>query len=124
MAHLVFSKTGNHYTWRKVSTTVHNIVVGKLWVDNHGEMDIKNHRNGDNCHLKFNAYSYFSKEVPRKVTGVITDAKGQARWVVQGMWDERMEAAKVLQTIEKKGKVVYETGPTKVLWQRRAITYV
>lgn len=68
IAHLVFKKSGNHYTWRKVTTTVHNIIVGKLWVDNHGEMDISNHRNGDKCHLKYSAYSYFSREIPRKVS--------------------------------------------------------
>ena len=52
-----------------MTTTVNNIIVGRLWVDNHGEMDIKNHTTGDNCHLKFFAYSYFSREVPRKVRG-------------------------------------------------------
>jgi len=67
IAHLLFPSSGNHYTWRKVTTTVNNIIVGRLWVDNHGEMDIKNHTTGDNCHLKFYAYSYFSREVPRKV---------------------------------------------------------
>ena len=59
-----------------------------------------------------------------QVTGVITDKAGKARWVVQGTWDEKLEGAKVLQTIENKGKTVYETGPTKLLWQRRPITYV
>jgi len=68
IAHLLFTSSNNHYTWRKVSTTVNNIIVGRLWVDNHGEMDIKNHTTGDNCHLKFTAYSYFSRELPRKVT--------------------------------------------------------
>ena len=68
IAHMVFPKTGNYYTWRKVTTTVHNIIVGKLWVDNHGEMDVVNHKNGDSCHLKFSAYSYFSRETPRKVS--------------------------------------------------------
>ena len=67
IAHIEFPKTGHHYTWRKVTTTVHNIIVGKLWVDNHGEMDITNHKTGDNCHLKYSAYSYFSRETPRKV---------------------------------------------------------
>jgi len=33
VAHLKFIKSGNHYTWRKVTTTVHNIIVGKLWID-------------------------------------------------------------------------------------------
>ena len=67
IAHLTFSKSGSHYTWRKVTTTVHNIIVGRLWVDNQGEMDITNHTTGDKCHLKYSAYSYFSREPPRKV---------------------------------------------------------
>ena len=30
ITHLEFPKTGNHYTWRKVKTIVHNIVIGKV----------------------------------------------------------------------------------------------
>lgn len=48
-------------------TTVHNIIVGKLWIDNHGDMMIENHKTGDKCHLKYIAYSYFSRDIPRKV---------------------------------------------------------
>jgi oxysterol-binding protein 1 len=70
IAHLMFAGSGNHYTWRKVATTVHNIIVGRLWVDNHGEMDIVNHKTGDVCHLKYTAYSYFSNEAPRKVSSL------------------------------------------------------
>lgn len=33
ITHLEFAKSGNHYTWRKVKTVVHNIVIGKLWID-------------------------------------------------------------------------------------------
>lgn len=31
--HAIFEKSNNHYTWKKVTTTVHNIIVGKLWID-------------------------------------------------------------------------------------------
>ncbi|BFZ04680.1 hypothetical protein BsWGS_07718 [Bradybaena similaris] len=118
IAHLVFHKSGHHYTWRKVTTTVNNIIVGKLWVDNHGEMDITNHLNGDKCHLKYSAYSYFSRENPRKVTGVVTDAQGTAKWVLTGTWDQKMEAAQIVHTEESnKGKPVFETGPHKCLWK-------
>ena len=34
--HCVFHASGNHYTWKKVTTTVHNIIVGKLWIDQVG----------------------------------------------------------------------------------------
>ncbi|XP_050409853.1 oxysterol-binding protein 1 isoform X2 [Patella vulgata] len=122
IAHLIFHKTGNHYTWRKVTTTVHNIIVGKLWVDNHGEMDITNHKNGDKCHLKYSAYSYFSRETPRKVTGVITDSTNKPKWVLTGTWDCQMEGAQILHVEESnKGKPVFETGPHKVLWKCRPL---
>jgi hypothetical protein len=47
-------------------------------------MDIINHTTKDVCKLKYFPYSYFSKDVPRKVTGVVTDVNGQARWVLTG----------------------------------------
>ncbi|XP_012942512.2 oxysterol-binding protein 1, partial [Aplysia californica] len=120
IAHLVFHKSGNHYTWRKVTTTVNNIIVGKLWVDNHGEMDITNHHNGDKCHLKYSAYSYFSRENPRKVTGVVTDVSGSAKWVLTGTWDNKMEGAQIIHVEESnKGKPVFETGPHKTMWKVR-----
>ena len=44
VAHLKFTRSGNHYTWRKVNTTVQNIIVGKLWIDNVSQM-------GENANL-------------------------------------------------------------------------
>ncbi|TNN05042.1 Oxysterol-binding protein isoform 2 [Schistosoma japonicum] len=64
--HLVFRRTGHHYTWQKISLTVHNIIVGRLWIDNSGEMDIINHNTGEKCHLSYKPYSYFSNEKPRR----------------------------------------------------------
>lgn len=32
-AHFKVRRSGNHYTWHKVETTIHNIIVGKLWID-------------------------------------------------------------------------------------------
>ena len=55
-----------------------------------------------------------------QVTGVIQDSAGHVRYVLSGTWDGKLEGAPVLNTIESsKGKVMYETGETKVLWQRR-----
>uniref|UniRef100_A0A8C5X5E6 Oxysterol-binding protein n=1 Tax=Malurus cyaneus samueli TaxID=2593467 RepID=A0A8C5X5E6_9PASS len=66
--HLEFHSSGNHYVWRKVTSTVHNIIVGKLWIDQSGEIEIVNHKSKDKCQLKFSPYSYFSRDVPRKVS--------------------------------------------------------
>ncbi|CAG2110463.1 unnamed protein product [Medioppia subpectinata] len=119
ITHLEFESSGNHYTWKKVTTTVHNIIVGKLWVDNHGDMTITNHTTGDKCHLKFIPYSYFSRDVPRKVTGVVMDSEGTPKWVLQGTWDNKVEASKVINSHgSAKGKPILETATPKVIWKR------
>ncbi|XP_065054359.1 oxysterol-binding protein 1-like isoform X2 [Rhopilema esculentum] len=95
-AHCKFTNSGNHYTWKKVTTTVNNIIVGKLWIDQSGEMDITNHTTGEKCHLKYHAYSYFSKEKPKRVTGYVVDSQKVTRYVISGIWDQKAECAKVV----------------------------
>lgn len=119
-SHLEFKKSGHHYTWRKVSTFVRNIIVGKLWIDNVGEMDIINHKTKDVCHLKYFPYSYFSREPPRKVTGIITDANNVARYVLNGTWTEQIEGAPVLNPqVVTTSSTQLTTGKSKILWKRK-----
>uniref|UniRef100_A0A671R6B3 Oxysterol-binding protein n=1 Tax=Sinocyclocheilus anshuiensis TaxID=1608454 RepID=A0A671R6B3_9TELE len=123
--HCIFEKSTNHYTWKKVTTTVHNIIVGKLWIDQSGEIDVVNHKTGDRCHLKFAPYSYFSRDVARKVTGVVTDKDGKAHYVLSGTWDEKMEYSRVMQSsrggengADGRQKTVYQTLKAKELWRK------
>uniref|UniRef100_A0A7N8YA61 Oxysterol-binding protein n=1 Tax=Mastacembelus armatus TaxID=205130 RepID=A0A7N8YA61_9TELE len=123
----MFDKSKNHYSWKKVTTTVHNIIVGKLWIDQSGEIDVVNHRTGDRCHLKFVPYSYFSRDVPRKVTGVVTDKDGKAHYVLSGTWDEKMEFSRVMQSskgengTEGKQRTVYQTLKAKEIWRNNPL---
>uniref|UniRef100_A0A674MSE0 Oxysterol-binding protein n=1 Tax=Takifugu rubripes TaxID=31033 RepID=A0A674MSE0_TAKRU len=126
--HAIFEKSNNHYTWKKVNTTVHNIIVGKLWIDQSGEIDVVNHTTGDRCHLKFAPYSYFSRDVARKVTGVVMDKDGKAHYVLSGTWDEKMEFSRVMQSsrggengTEGKQKTVYQTLKAREVWRRNPL---
>ncbi|XP_034547851.1 oxysterol-binding protein 2 isoform X1 [Notolabrus celidotus] len=122
--HLQFHSSGNHYVWRKVTSTVHNIIVGKLWIDQSGDIEIVNHRTKETCQLKFSPYSYFSRDVPRKVTGVVTDSGGHAHHILSGTWDDKIESAKIVQSSrggsgsEGKQKTVYQTLSPKLLWKK------
>ncbi|XP_048369877.1 oxysterol-binding protein 2 [Sphaerodactylus townsendi] len=123
--HLEFHSSGNHYIWRKVTSTVHNIIVGKLWIDQSGDIEIINYKSKDKCQLKFSPYSYFSRDVPRKVTGVVMDAEGKAHYVMSGTWDEKMECSKIVQSslgsssVEGKlPKTVYQTLSPRTLWKK------
>ncbi|XP_063740176.1 oxysterol-binding protein 1 isoform X7 [Eleginops maclovinus] len=123
----LFDKSENHYSWKKVTTTVHNIIVGKLWIDQSGEIDVVNHKTGDRCHLKFAPYSYFSRDVPRKVTGVVTDKDGKAHYVLSGTWDEKMEFSRIMQSskgengTEGKQRTVYQTLKAKEIWKKNPL---
>uniref|UniRef100_A0A286XAG2 Oxysterol-binding protein n=1 Tax=Cavia porcellus TaxID=10141 RepID=A0A286XAG2_CAVPO len=122
--HLEFQASGNHYVWRKSTSTVHNIIVGKLWIDQSGDIEIVNHKTNDRCQVKFVPYSYFSKEAARKVTGVVSDSQGKAHYVLSGSWDEQMECSKIVQSSpsspssDGKQKTVYQTLPAKLLWRK------
>ncbi len=61
------------------------------------------------------------------MTGVVTDAAGTVRYVVQGTWDEQMEYARVLreqpansQTDARTQKPVFETTQPRVIWKKNA----
>ncbi|XP_058458562.1 oxysterol-binding protein 1 isoform X2 [Malaya genurostris] len=119
--HVEFPATGNKFTWRKVTTTVHNIIVGKLWVDNHGDMEIIGEKNakGVKCHLKYLPYSYFTRDTQRRVKGVVMDDSSQVKWVINGTWDSKIEIAPVTSTSGSAENPVYKTGNYKTAWSRR-----
>lgn len=117
----MFNNSGNRYSWRKVTTTVNNIIVGKLWVDQHGEMEIigSNAARGYKCILNYIPYSYFSKEVQRSVKGIVINRDNEVKWVVRGTWDDKMEMAPVLKTTGSADNPTYVTGSYRLAWKRR-----
>uniref|UniRef100_T1HCH5 Oxysterol-binding protein n=3 Tax=Rhodnius TaxID=13248 RepID=T1HCH5_RHOPR len=119
-AHLQFHTSGSHYTWRKVTTTVHNIIVGKLWVDQHGDMDIVNHTDGSKCRLSYIPYSYFNRDTQRKVKGCVMDKDGKVSWIVSGTWDTKIEVAPVTSIEGTHDNPIYKTGPYTVAWERQS----
>jgi len=117
ISHLLFPASGNHYTWRKVKTIVHNIVIGKLWIDQVGEMEVINHRTGDKCHLKYEPYSYFAG-VAKKVHGTVMNKDEKVEWVLNGTWDVKLEGAKVIGESKGKGRSTsLEVGSSRLLWK-------
>ena len=65
---------GEVYTWENVNCSVHNIIVGKLWVEHHGRMEIINHKTGHRADITFKKSNMFSRDVHR-LEGAILDNK-------------------------------------------------
>lgn len=77
------------YTWTNPMCCVHNIILGKLWIEQYGTVEIINHRTGDKCVLNFKPVGMFGKELHR-VEGHIQDKSKKKRRVLYGKWTECM----------------------------------
>ncbi|CAL9695725.1 unnamed protein product [Knipowitschia caucasica] len=77
------------YTWTNPTCCVHNIIVGQLWIEQYGNMEITNHRTGERCILNFKPCGLFGKEL-HKVEGYILDKSKKKLCSLYGKWTECM----------------------------------
>ncbi|CAL8235270.1 unnamed protein product [Boreogadus saida] len=77
------------YTWINPMCCVHNIILGKLWIEQYGTVEILNHSTGDKCVLNFKPCGMFGKEL-HKVEGYIQDKSKKKHRVIYGKWTECM----------------------------------
>ncbi|KAM7319969.1 hypothetical protein ACRRTK_020412 [Alexandromys fortis] len=75
------------YTWTNPTCCVHNIIVGKLWIEQYGNVEIINHKTGDKCVLNFKPCGLFGKEL-HKVEGYIQDKSKRKLCALYGKWTE------------------------------------
>ena len=70
--------------------------------------------------MKFEPYSYFGG-IAKKVTGTITAGVGghpsdKVEWVLNGTWDTKLEASRVIGEGKVKGKSSLEVSDSELLW--------
>ncbi|KAJ8327421.1 hypothetical protein QVD99_008036 [Batrachochytrium dendrobatidis] len=95
-----------HYSWKKVTTCVNNLIVGKLSIDHYGDMVITNWETGETATLTFKVRStngWFistakdeSGSGGGEIVGKVTDSRGQIRFEIKGRWDDTLTAIPVL----------------------------
>nr|XP_023689919.1 oxysterol-binding protein-related protein 2-like [Paramormyrops kingsleyae]XP_023689921.1 oxysterol-binding protein-related protein 2-like [Paramormyrops kingsleyae] len=95
------------YTWTNPFCCVHNVILGKLWIEQYGTVEIVNHSTGDKCVLNFKPCGMFGKELHR-VEGYIQDKSKKRRCVIYGKWTECLwsvdpQAFEAYKKAERKG---------------------
>ncbi|XP_068895073.1 oxysterol-binding protein-related protein 6-like isoform X4 [Tenebrio molitor] len=85
--HVLLPRTGDLYTWNKVTTCVHNLFSGQRWVDQYGELRITNGR--ITCKLTFSKASYWSAK-RHEVVGAVFDEGGKTVHRLFGKWSESL----------------------------------
>lgn len=92
--------TSEHYSWKKVTTCVNNLILGPLSIEHYGDMVVKNHRTGEQMVITFKpkdpgGWFVASKDAPGfggDISGFVKDSKGVPRFELKGRWDEYLSA--------------------------------
>ncbi|GMH26092.1 hypothetical protein Nepgr_027935 [Nepenthes gracilis] len=80
---------GEMFQWSKVTTSIYNIIIGKIYCDHYGTMRIKGSGNYS-CKLKFIEQSIIDRN-PHQVHGFVQDNRtGEKVAMLIGKWDEAM----------------------------------
>jgi len=103
MVTLKFPKHDEVYTWNNVNSCVHNIIVGQLWIEQYGQIEITNHTTGDYSVLHFKPGGWFGKEL-NKIEGSIFSADKRKRFIVRGDWTDTIQCFTVDKIIRKDSK--------------------
>ncbi|KAF3649761.1 Oxysterol-binding protein-related protein 1D [Capsicum annuum] len=79
---------GEVFQWGKVTTSIYNIIIGKLYCEHYGTMYIRGNRDYS-CKIKFKEQSIVERN-PHQVHGVIHDKNGKRVATISGKWDESL----------------------------------
>ncbi|KAK1365687.1 Oxysterol-binding protein-related protein 1D [Heracleum sosnowskyi] len=106
---------GETFEWSKVTTSIYNIILGKIYCDHYGTMRIKGSANYS-CKLKFKEQSIIDRN-PHQVHGFVQDNRtGEKVAMLFGKWDEAMYYVLGDPTTKPKG---YDPVTEAVLlWER------
>ncbi|XP_078155740.1 oxysterol-binding protein-related protein 2B-like isoform X1 [Carex rostrata] len=78
---------GETFEWSKVTTTIHNLIIGKVFCNHHGIMSISGNQQYS-CTLKFKEHSFLDRN-PRQVEGFVKDKiSGAKAATLTGRWDD------------------------------------
>ncbi|KAK3230726.1 hypothetical protein Dsin_002607 [Dipteronia sinensis] len=105
---------GEVFQWSKVTTSIYNLILGKLYCDHYGTMRIEGNREYS-CKLKFKEQSIIDRN-PHQVHGIVQDRNGKTVATLFGKWDESMHY--VNGECSGKGKGFESLSEAHLLWKR------
>ncbi|KAL5714585.1 Oxysterol-binding protein-related protein 2A [Ranunculus cassubicifolius] len=79
---------GEIFQWNKVTTSIYNLILGKIYCDHHGTMDIRGNKQ-HSCKLKFKEQSIFDRN-RHQVQGFVENDMGEKVATLFGKWDDSM----------------------------------
>uniref|UniRef100_A0A7S3CWL2 Oxysterol-binding protein n=1 Tax=Palpitomonas bilix TaxID=652834 RepID=A0A7S3CWL2_9EUKA len=88
--HIKLKKWNEEYTFTKATSSLHNLIVGKMYVDNHGTVYVKNHCSGEQAKITLMKKGGWFGDRAHEVQASITTAGGEERYKLHGKWTEEV----------------------------------
>ncbi|KAI7684869.1 Oxysterol-binding protein-related protein 1 [Sarcoptes scabiei] len=82
------------YTWKSINCCVHNIIVGKLWFEQYGIIEVVNHSNQFKIVLNFKPAGWFGYDLNR-FDGFIQNRSGERLKFLYGKWNDYLKSANI-----------------------------
>eukprot|EP01018_Ginkgo_biloba_P036541 Gb_20842 [translate_table: standard] len=105
---------GEIFQWSKVTTSIYNLILGKLYCEHYGAMRIQGNKQLS-CKLKFKEQSIIERN-PHQVQGYIHDRSGNKLATLIGKWDESMYF--VMGDIASKPRSYDPMSEAVLLWRK------
>ncbi|MBA0685396.1 hypothetical protein Goari_013059 [Gossypium aridum] len=106
---------GETFQWSKVTTNIYNLILGQVYCDHHGLMQIRGNSQYS-CKLKFKEQSIIERN-PHQVHGFVEDHSGKKVATLFGKWDDSMYYVNGEVKGSGKPKVCCPSDAT-LLWKR------
>ncbi|KAG2539456.1 hypothetical protein PVAP13_9NG481200 [Panicum virgatum] len=107
---------GETFQWSKVTTTINNLILGRVYCHHHGTMNISGNRRYS-CKLTFKEQSFLDRN-PRQVQGVVKDADGTKVATLMGKWDESVHCIIGDDASKVKSHGSHQSTGATLLWEK------
>lgn len=87
--HVVLPRNKDRIVYQRAILTVHNLFIGKRYVENHGDMIFRNEKTGEIAALHLNKRGWTNRGA-YKLQGSIVGTDGKVRYIIEGKWDSKI----------------------------------
>jgi len=107
-----------YYHFEAPKSIIHNVIVGKLWIDHVGDITVSCIGTKRKCDLQFKACGWFSKSF-REVHGNVVNDKGRDVFNVYAKWNDRIIATRLANSkvIIDDEDYIFEKNQDYIIWK-------
>ena len=131
VSHVVLKRFNEHYQWPNIKTIVHNLIIGRMWVDHFGPcpVTVTNNDTGDAIPIKgdlrFKECGWFGRgwhEIDGSIIGFAPgmSPKGQPYFSLSGKWTEQVSATATSlgkDLADTSAQITFNTKTPTLIWK-------